>query len=142
VGCLLVGAGGVLTSVLVDATPDYATEILPGWLIGGIGVGLALPSILSSATADLPPARAATGSAVVNMTRQIGTVLGVSLVVAVLGTPVGYAAAHAAFQHTWWAFAAVAVLAAAAAPGMTPAPSPDVAVPTSAADRASVQPAR
>ena len=54
------------------------------------------------------------------MSRQIGTALGVSLVVAVLGTPVGYAAAHAAFQHTWWALAVVAVVAALAAPGMTP----------------------
>ncbi len=120
VGCLLVGAGGVLTSLSVGSVPNYATSVLPGWLIGGIGVGLALPSILSSATADLPPARAATGSAVVNMNRQIGTALGVSLVVAVLGSPVGYPAAHQAFQHTWWAFAAVAVLAALAAPGMTP----------------------
>ncbi|MHA3701514.1 MFS transporter [Jatrophihabitans sp. YIM 134969] len=128
VGCVLVGVGGVLTSLLVGPTPDYAGSVLPGWLIGGVGVGLALPSILSSATADLPPARAATGSAVVNMNRQIGTALGVSLVVAVLGVPVGYAAAHAAFQHTWWAFAAVAALAALAAPGMTPRRAPAVAV--------------
>jgi EmrB/QacA subfamily drug resistance transporter len=119
-GCLLLGAGGVLTSLAVSATPDYVSSVLPGWLIGGVGVGLALPSILSSATADLPPGRAATGSAVVNMNRQIGTALGVSLVVAVLGSPVGYPAAHAAFQHTWWAFASVAVLAAVAAIGMTP----------------------
>ncbi len=119
-GCLLVGVGGVITSLSVGSTPNYATSVLPGWLIGGVGVGLALPSILSSATADLPTARAATGSAVVNMNRQIGTALGVSLVIAVLGAPVGYAAAHTAFQHTWWAFAAVALLAAFAAPRMTP----------------------
>lgn len=128
VGCLLVGAGGIVTSVLVGPTPDYAGSILPGWLIGGVGVGLALPSILSSATADLPPARAATGSAVVNINRQIGTALGVSLVVAVLGAPIGYAAAHEAFQHTWWAFAGVAVLAAVAAPGMTPRRTPAAVV--------------
>ncbi|WP_375501298.1 MFS transporter [uncultured Jatrophihabitans sp.] len=128
-GCLLMGAGGVLTSLSVDATPNYATSVLPGWLIGGVGVGLALPSILSSATADLPAARAATGSAIVNMNRQIGTALGVSLVVAVLGSPVGYAAAHTAFQHSWWAFAAVAVLAALAAPGMTPAAAAPVTAP-------------
>ncbi|WP_375475615.1 DHA2 family efflux MFS transporter permease subunit [uncultured Jatrophihabitans sp.] len=119
-GCVLVGAGGVTTSLLVGATPNYAGSVLPGWLIGGVGVGLALPAILSSATADLPPARAATGSAIVNMNRQIGTALGVSVVIAVLGTPIGYAAAHAAFQHTWWTAAGVAILAAVAAPAMTP----------------------
>ncbi len=128
-GCLLIGVGGLITALSVGQTPHYATEILPGWLIGGIGVGLALPTILSSATADLPPARAATGSAVVNMNRQIGTALGVSLVVALLGTPVGYSAAHSAFQHVWWALAAVAVLAALAAPGMTPRRAPVAATP-------------
>ncbi len=122
-GCALLGVGSVTTSALVGARANYAGEVLPGWLIGGIGVGLALPSILSSATADLPAARAATGSAVVNMSRQVGTALGVSLVIAVLGNPVGYSAAHAAFRHTWWTLAAVALLAAVAAPGMSPRPA-------------------
>lgn len=126
-GCLLLALGGVIASVSVDASPDYATEILPGWLVAGVGVGLALPAILSSATADLPAARAATGSAVVNMSRQIGTVLGVSLVVAIVGSPVGYDAAHSAFQHSWWALAAVAVLAALCAPAMTPRTAADAA---------------
>ncbi|HEY5858400.1 MAG TPA: MFS transporter [Aldersonia sp.] len=125
IGCALLGVGAVVTSLLVDDTPNYATEILPGWLIGGIGVGLALPAILSSATADLPPARAATGSAVVNMSRQMGLALGVSLLVAILGTPVGYSAAHAAFQHAWWAMAAVAIAGAATAIGMTPRRVPE-----------------
>src|SRR5207244_667745 len=100
-GCLLVGAGALLVLLSVDASPDYATELLPGWLIGGIGVGFALPTILSAATADLPMDRSATGSAVVNMSRQIGTVIGVALLVALLGKPVGFDEAHDAFQRVW-----------------------------------------
>ena len=123
-GCVLFGIGSVVILTRVGATPDYVAEILPGWLIGGAGVGLALPNILSSATADLPQAQAATGSAVVNMSRQIGTALGVSLVVAVLGTPVSYGAAHTVFVRAWWLLAAVAWLGALAAPRMTPAPKP------------------
>ncbi|MDL9937671.1 DHA2 family efflux MFS transporter permease subunit [Gordonia sp. ABSL1-1] len=119
-GSLLFAAGGVLMALSVDETPDYATEILPGWLIGGVGVGLALPSILSSATADLATHQSATGSAVINMSRQIGMALGVSVLVAVLGTPIGYVAAHNGFQQSWWVLASVAVLAAVAALGMTP----------------------
>ncbi|MGC4960582.1 DHA2 family efflux MFS transporter permease subunit [Gordonia sp. DT101] len=119
-GCVLFGLGGVIIALSVDATPDYATEILPGWLIGGMGVGLALPSILSSATADLPASQSATGSAVVNMSRQIGMALGVSLLVAIIGTPVGYAAAHKAFQQAWFVLGLVAVLGAVTAVGMTP----------------------
>ncbi|WP_232016937.1 DHA2 family efflux MFS transporter permease subunit [Gordonia insulae] len=119
-GCLLFGLGGVIIALSVDATPDYATEILPGWLIGGIGVGLALPSILSSATADLPAHQSATGSAVVNMSRQIGMALGVSLLVAIVGAPVGYVAAHSAFQAAWFVLGGVAVLGAVTALGMKP----------------------
>ncbi|MEE4023894.1 MFS transporter [Gordonia sp. PKS22-38] len=119
-GCLLFGFGGVLIAMSVGETPNYATEVLPGWLIGGVGVGLALPAILSSATADLPPHQSATGSAVVNMSRQIGMALGVSVLVAILGSPIGYDAAHHVFVQAWWVLGGVAVLGAVAALGMTP----------------------
>lgn len=122
-GCLFFGAGYAIVIAGISSTPSYAAHLLPGWLVGGIGVGLALPTILSSATADLPPARAATGSAVVNMSRQIGTVLGVSMLVAVLGSPATASAAHTAFVHAWWAVAAVSALAVVTAIGMTPRPS-------------------
>jgi MFS family permease len=119
-GSLLFGLGFAIDLASVGTTPAYAADLLPGWLVGGAGVGLALPTILSSATADLPPHRAATGSAVVTMSRQIGTVLGVSMLVAVLGTPASPGAAHTVFVHGWWAIAAVAALAAGCAVGMTP----------------------
>jgi EmrB/QacA subfamily drug resistance transporter len=120
IGCILFALGGVIMLSSVGIEPNYAGEILPGWLVGGAGVGFALPNILSSATADLPATQAATGSAVVNMSRQIGTVLGVSLVVAVLGSPLSYTAAHTVFVRAWWLLAAAAVLAAATAVRMTP----------------------
>lgn len=119
-GCVALGAGSLMVAGGVGPHPAYASEVLPGWLVGGVGVGLALPAILSAATADLPPAQAATGSGVISMNRQIGTAVGVSVLVAILGAPTGYSAAHAAFQDGWWTLAAVAVLAAVAALGMTP----------------------
>ncbi|MDF3281289.1 DHA2 family efflux MFS transporter permease subunit [Gordonia sp. N1V] len=119
-GCALFGLGGLLISLSISSTPAYATALLPGWLIGGVGVGLALPAILSSATADLPATQSATGSAVVNMSRQIGMALGVSVLVAIIGSPVGYDAVHAVFQHAWWTLAVVAPAGAITALGMTP----------------------
>ncbi len=116
-GCLLCAAGSALVLSSVGPTPHYFTEILPGWLLGGIGVGLALPTLLSSATSELPAARAATGSAVINMSRQVGTALGVSLLVAVVGNPVGYLAAHTAFVHGWWLWVGIDLVAAVLALG-------------------------
>jgi EmrB/QacA subfamily drug resistance transporter len=120
IGCVLFGAGTAIVGTSVGPDASYAADMLPGWLIGGVGVGFAFPTIISAATADLPPARAATGSAVVTMSRQIGLVFGVSVFVAVLGTPHGYPAAHHAFQNAWWVIAAASWLGAVAATGMTP----------------------
>jgi len=63
--------------------------MLPGALLVGIGVGLTLPTLVAVASTSLPPERFATGSGVVTMARQVGFTLGVSVLVAVLGTPVG-----------------------------------------------------
>lgn len=119
-GCLAFGAGTAIVALSVGPSASYAADFLPGWLVGGVGVGLAFPTIISAATADLPPARSATGSAIVTMSRQVGLVLGVSALVAVIGAPHGYAAVHAGFRDAWWVLAGVAVAAAIAAVGMTP----------------------
>jgi hypothetical protein len=124
IGCAVLGLGTLLVSLGVHRSPDYAAGVLPGWLVGGVGVGFALPTIMSAATADLPPGRTATGSAIVTMARQVGFVLGVSLLVAVLGSAhtagTGYAGVHHAFRHAWDAVLTLCLVAAAAATQMTP----------------------
>ena len=117
-GSVFWAVGTLLVLLSVGTTPNYAIELLPGWIIAGIGVGLALPTILSQATADLPAARSATGSAVISMSRQIGTVLGVSVLIAVLGAAVDYET----FRQAWWVIFAIALVSAVASLGMTPAP--------------------
>ncbi|AOW91798.1 MFS transporter [Rhodococcus sp. WMMA185] len=118
-GSLLWSVGTLLILASVGEQPYYVTEFLPGLLIAGAGVGFALPTILSTATADIPKARSATGSAIVNMNRQIGTVIGVSVLVAVVGTAVGYEDTHSAFVLAWWLIVAAAVGAAVTSLGMS-----------------------
>ncbi|WP_372730051.1 MFS transporter, partial [Nocardioides sp.] len=118
VGSLLVAGSALYAIAVIGQEPSYLTEVLPGWLLAGVGVGLAMPTILAAGTSSLPAERTATGTAVVNMSRQIGAVLGVSLLIALLGTPIGYAAAHSAFVDIWWMTAGFSVLAAGAALGL------------------------
>jgi EmrB/QacA subfamily drug resistance transporter len=118
-GCLAFAAGTTLTLLLVGSSGShYVSELLPGQLRVGIGVGLALPTLLSSATVGLPAHRTSTGSGVINMTRQLGFVLGVSVIVAILGTPGSYAAAHRVFVHGWLTVVAAELVAAVACLGL------------------------
>jgi EmrB/QacA subfamily drug resistance transporter len=110
-GNVLFGLGLFTWALGVGTQPDYAGEMLAGFLIGGVGVGLALPTLTAAAATALPTHRFATGSGVFNMSRQIGAVLGVAIAVAILGVPRTSAAALTAFQHTWDAIAAMSVLA-------------------------------
>jgi EmrB/QacA subfamily drug resistance transporter len=118
-GTLLMGAGGVLIGVSIGADPHYLA-ILPGWLIVGAGVGFAMPTILGAATAGLAPHQASTGSAVVQMDRQIGSVLGVALLVIVLGSSTASADLLDRFPEVWWWAGGFALASAVAALGISP----------------------
>jgi EmrB/QacA subfamily drug resistance transporter len=110
-GASLFALGAASCALRMEVEPAYASVLLPAWCVGGAGVGLTLSSLSSAAAAALPPARFATGTAVYTMFRQLGAVLGVAILVALLGTPAP-ADALAAFQHGWWFIAASAAAAA------------------------------
>jgi EmrB/QacA subfamily drug resistance transporter len=99
-GIALFGLACLWWRLRIGVTPDYAGVMLPGLLLSGIGVGFVLPSLASAAASSLPRERFATGSAVFTMTRQIGFVIGVSILVAVLGTP-SAGNPVAAFDRGW-----------------------------------------
>jgi MFS family permease len=113
-GAALFAAGIAWWSAAVQLRPDYL-QILPGVIITGVGVGLTLPSLMSTAASSLPPPSFATGSGVVNMLRQVGFAVGVAMLVAVLGSPHGAGAELTAFRHAWYVTAGAGVAAALAA---------------------------
>jgi EmrB/QacA subfamily drug resistance transporter len=118
-GSLICAAGCVVAAVRMGESSAYLTDYLPAWAIGGIGVGLALPNLMAGSTHDLPPSMAATGSGVVTMARQIGFVVGVSTLFALVGDDVGPAAMDG-LRQTWVVAALVLVVAGGAAVGMGP----------------------
>jgi EmrB/QacA subfamily drug resistance transporter len=102
-----VGAGGLATAV--GLSPHWATHWLPWMLLIGLGIGLTLPVQSGAAVQSLPPARFALGSAVNSSFRQFGAVLGISVFVAVLGTP-SAATAIRDFDRVWWVFASLGLV--------------------------------
>jgi EmrB/QacA subfamily drug resistance transporter len=107
-GGFLFGTGALMFTGL-GPEPAYASEYLPGLLIGGAGVGLILPSFTASAVLAVPVTRLATGIAAETTFRQIGAALGVAGFVAVFGSPAG-TALLSAFDHKF-VFMAAASLA-------------------------------
>ncbi len=84
IGCFVNALAQALWLARIQATPAYVSHLLPAQLLGGAGVGLTIPSLLGAGSAGLAPARFGTGSGILNMGRQIGTVLGVAGLVAIL----------------------------------------------------------
>jgi len=94
----------------VGTTPEYATTFLPGFLLAGAGVGMTLGTLPAAATSALPPGRFATGTAVFGMARQLGTAIGVAVLVALLD---GSGGDLLTGLHHGWAFIVAAGLGAA-----------------------------
>ena len=86
VGGSMLYAASSLWFLLVPGTEaQYVSHWLPGLVMSGIAVGLVLPSLSAAAVNRLPVTQYAVGSAVNQATRQVGSVLGVALTVALLG---------------------------------------------------------
>jgi EmrB/QacA subfamily drug resistance transporter len=83
-GCAVNVGAQLLWFYRIQAEPAYLTHLLPAQLLGGAGVGLTIPSLLGAGSASLRPAQFGTGSGILNMGRQVGTVLGVAGLVAIL----------------------------------------------------------
>lgn len=122
-GATAFAAGVGWWALACGLSADYAGEMLPGMLLTGVGVGLTLPTFMATGASSLPPHSFATGSAVVNMLRQVGLAVGVAVLVAVLGTPASPAAQLSAFRHGWAVIAGVALLAAASGAMLLAPPS-------------------
>jgi EmrB/QacA subfamily drug resistance transporter len=78
-GSFLLAIGTFGLGQTMTTTPKFLTIYLPWMLITGAGVGCSISTLSSSASAFLPPARFAMGSALNTTSRQIGSALGAAL---------------------------------------------------------------
>jgi NTE family protein len=110
-GAFLIAAGVGFFALRTGTSPDFLGSWLPGMLMVGAGVGLAFPALGSVALESVPPERFATATALNATARQLGAVLGIALLVALLGTP-GPEEAAAAFDRGWTFCSLVAAMGA------------------------------
>ena len=108
-GVTCFAAGLAWWAVVMRLEPNVGSTIV-GMILTGVGVGLTLPTLMGAATASLPPSSFATGSGVLNMTRQTALALGVAMLVAIVGAPHSPLERLAAFEHAWWIMAGLALL--------------------------------
>jgi EmrB/QacA subfamily drug resistance transporter len=109
IGSLMFAGANAWWITHVHATPAYVSEYLPAMLVSGSGVGLVIPTLTGAGASSLPPQRFATGAAVLTMGRQVGSALGIAILVAVLGA----GASTVADYHSAWLISVLGGLAAA-----------------------------
>ncbi len=76
-GLLLIGAGALLQTVVKAGSTG--TVLLPGLIVSGVGVGLAIPPLSSAALGMVPPERSGMAGGAVTTFRQLGYALGIAV---------------------------------------------------------------
>jgi EmrB/QacA subfamily drug resistance transporter len=82
IGMTFVAVSLVLFSRL-DASSTFA-DILPGLLVGGLGMAMSMAPTTAAAMASVPVYKAGVGSAVLNSMRQVGGSMGIALMGAIV----------------------------------------------------------
>jgi EmrB/QacA subfamily drug resistance transporter len=113
---LLLGAVGMLYLTGIGVSSSYATDVLPGLIIMGLGLGLVFAPAMSSATLGVEASDAGVASATVNTMQQIGGSIGTALL-----STLAASATTSALADAGPAAASKAVVAQAAVHGYTTA---------------------
>jgi EmrB/QacA subfamily drug resistance transporter len=140
-------ATGLISICLVAGRASHWYDLIPGYVITGLGVGFTMSPMQTIATRNVEPAQAGAASGVLNTTRQTGSALGSALVLAVLQNRL---AAHVPFVTamrfalavpiTFLLLAALLCTAIRQRPSLNLSPSPDPGPATSPAPQATFVP--
>lgn len=126
-------AGGAL---LLAAAPDnasYAANILPGFTIMGLGIGLVFPVASIATMSDVPAERAGLASGLLTTGHEIGAAIGVAAFSAIAtATGGGYATFAAGYEDGFLVAAVAAVALAVTAFAALPSVRPTGVVPMAA----------
>jgi EmrB/QacA subfamily drug resistance transporter len=79
----LVAAGGVLLLLMVDSTPNYVTQVLPGLVVFGLGLSMTVAPLTSTVLGAVDRHRAGVASGVNNALARVAGLLAVAVIGAV-----------------------------------------------------------
>jgi EmrB/QacA subfamily drug resistance transporter len=106
-GAVISALAAVWLATRVGPERAFLAEWLPATLLMGVGVGFGFATIVAVCVRDLGPAQLGIGSGMSATTRQLGAVLGVAILIAILGPAPG----AGAYDAGWWAMGGLALLA-------------------------------
>jgi hypothetical protein len=109
---LLMVAGGAVLLAQASAGADYATDVLPGMAIIGLGVGIVFVPVSVTAMAGIPPQHAGMASGFLMTGHEVGAALGVAVLSAVANTAGGLSSAAGVVDGFPRGFLAAAGIAA------------------------------
>jgi EmrB/QacA subfamily drug resistance transporter len=122
---LVVMAAGVLSLAADAGGTDYITDVLPGFLLVGAGVGPMFVAIAVAAMSDVPAERSGLASGLMMTGHEIGAALGVAALTALAGDLVTRAGLVSGYERAFTAtagfLAALFVLSMLTVPGGRPA---------------------
>ncbi|WP_214402556.1 MFS transporter [Pseudonocardia lacus] len=87
---LCVAAGAALLALALDPAADYATGLLPAFLLLGLGTGTAGVSCTVTAVSGIPRHRHGVGAGALNSTQAVGSALAIALVALLSGAVAGH----------------------------------------------------
>jgi EmrB/QacA subfamily drug resistance transporter len=86
-GGMVLLTGALLLFATLDAHSSW-WDIVPGLVVGGVGMSVTMAPTTAAAMASVPVAKAGVGSAVINSMRQVGGSLGIAIMGALVATTV------------------------------------------------------
>jgi EmrB/QacA subfamily drug resistance transporter len=127
-GLTLIAAGALLLALAPDRA-SYADDLLPGFLVVGLGIGLVFPTASVTAMSEVHAERAGLASGLMSTAHELGSALGVAVLSAVAAAAPDAATGYSdGFLVAAGIAAGLALLALLAVPAMRPAPGVSAAM--------------
>ena len=111
VGPFIVAGATLVFARTIGVEPEPLRFVLIGEVVA-VGIACFIPVNSAAAVAELPPLRLSIGGAVNNTFRQIGAVIGVALLVAILGSPTTQLELVDAHQNGWLMISTLSLITA------------------------------